>query len=159
MQMSHFRFFPMMPFGPCPTTELSKLTQRVKTAIRLLLKHDLFKLRVFLPLKKISLHFLNLGAPLLSQEGEEGIMYWIIQTNTACKNCNWLASKTWSIQAVSFLPMKKISLHLLNLGAPPQSQEGGERIICSNVQTNTAYKNCNWLAIKTWSIQATSFSI
>ena len=43
------------------------------------------------------------------------------QTNTAYENCNWLASKTWSIQATSFLPLKKISLHLLNLGVPPVS--------------------------------------
>ena len=35
------------------------------------------------------------------------------QTNTAYENCNWLARKTWSIQAASFLPLKKISRHLL----------------------------------------------
>ena len=34
-------------------------------------------------LKKISLHLLNLGAPPVSQEGEERRIYWIIQTNTA----------------------------------------------------------------------------
>ena len=43
------------------------------------------------------------------------------QTNTAYENCNWLASKIWFIQATSFLPLKKISFHLLNLGAPPAS--------------------------------------
>ena len=36
----------------------------------------------FLPLKNISLHLLNLGAPPVSQEGEERKIYWIIQTNT-----------------------------------------------------------------------------
>ena len=64
---------------------------------------------------------LNLGVPPVSQEGEERKIYWIIQTNIAHENCNWLDSKTWSIQATSFLPLKKISLHLLNLGAPPVS--------------------------------------
>ena len=102
-------------------------------------------------LKKISLHLLNLGVPPVSQEGEERKIYWIIQTNTAYENCNWLASKTWSIQATSFLPLKKISLHLLNLGVPPVSQEGEERIIHWIIQTNTEYENCNWLA-KTRSI-------
>ena len=43
------------------------------------------------------------------------------QTNTAYENCNWLASKTWSIQDTSFSPLKKIPRHLLNLGAPPVS--------------------------------------
>ena len=75
----------------------------------------------FFTLEKISLHLLNLGAPPVSQEGEERIIYWIIQTNTEYENCNWLASKTWSIQAPSFLPLKKTSLHLLNLGTPPVS--------------------------------------
>ena len=36
----------------------------------------------FSPLKNISLHLLNLGAPLVSQEGEEKKNSWIIQTNT-----------------------------------------------------------------------------
>ena len=93
----------------------------------------------FFTLEKISLHLLNLGVPPGSQEGEERKIYWIIQTNTAYKNCNWLASKTWSIQATSFLPLKKISLHLLNLGAPPVSQEGEERKIYWIIRTNTAY--------------------
>ena len=75
----------------------------------------------FLPLKKISIHLLKLGVPPVSEEGEERKIYWIIQTNTAYENSNWLASKTWSIQATSFLPLKKISLHLLILGAPPVS--------------------------------------
>ena len=44
------------------------------------------------------------------------------------KNYNCLASKTWSIQGTSFLPLEKISLHLLNLGVPPGSQEGTEII-------------------------------
>ena len=70
----------------------------------------------FFAREKSSLHLLNLGVPPVSQEGEENN-----QTNTAYENCNWLASKTWSIQATSFLPLKKISLHLLNLGAPPVS--------------------------------------
>ena len=107
--------------------------------------------------KKISLHPLNLGAPPVSQEGEETTIYWIIQTDTEYENCNWLASKTWSIQATSFLPLKKISLHLLNLGVPPVSQEGEERKIYWIIQTNIAHENCNWLGSKTWSIQATSF--
>ena len=71
--------------------------------------------------KRISLHLLNLGVPPVSQEGEERKIYWIIQTNIAHENCNWLDSKRWSIQATSFLPLKKISLPLLNLGAPPVS--------------------------------------
>ena len=50
----------------------------------------------FFTLKKVSLHLLNLGAPPVSQKGEEGKIYWIIQTNTAYENCSWLA-KTWSI--------------------------------------------------------------
>ena len=95
--------------------------------------------------------------PPVSQEGEERKIYWIIQTNIAHKNCNWLDNKTWSIQATSFLPLKKISLHLLNLGVPPVSQEGKERIIYWIIQTNTEYENCNWLASKSWFIQATSF--
>ena len=90
--------------------------------------------------KKISRHLLNLGAPPVSQEGEERIIHWIIQTNIAHENCNWLGSKTWSIQATSFLPLKKISLHLLNLGAPPVSQEGEERMIHWIIQTNSAWK-------------------
>ena len=36
----------------------------------------------FFTLKNISLHLLNLGAPPVSQEGEERKIYWIIQTNT-----------------------------------------------------------------------------
>ena len=100
---------------------------------------------------------LKLGRPPVSQEGEERIIYRTIQTNIAYKNCNWLASKTWSIQATSFLPLEKISLHLLNVGAPPVSQEGEEGIIYWIIQTNTEYENCNWLASKIWSIQATSF--
>ena len=36
----------------------------------------------------------------------------------------------------AFLPLEKISRHLLNLDAPPVSQEGEE----------TAYVNYNWLA-------------
>ena len=45
----------------------------------------------FFTLKNISLYLLNLGAPPVSQEGEERKIYWIIQTNTAYENCNWLA--------------------------------------------------------------------
>ena len=53
--------------------------------------------RVFLSLKKKNyLHLLNLGAPPVSQEGEEREIYRIIQTNTAYENCNWL-DNTWSI--------------------------------------------------------------
>ena len=100
--------------------------------------------------KKISLHLLNLGAPHVSQEGEESKIYWTIQTNPAYENCNWLASKTWSIQGYESFTLEKISLHLLNLGAPPVSQEGEERIIHWIIQTNTAYENCNRLASKTW---------
>ena len=67
----------------------------------------------------------NLSSPLklvraackLRGRGENNLLNY--QTNTAYENCNWLASKTWSIQATSFLPLKKIFLHLLNLGAPP----------------------------------------
>ena len=55
----------------------------------------------FFTLKNLSLHLLNLGAPPVSQEGEERNIYWIIQTNTAYEKCNWLA-KTWLIQATSF---------------------------------------------------------
>ena len=105
----------------------------------------------FFTLKALSLHLLNLGAPPVSQEGEERKIYWIIQTNIAHENCNWLDSKTWSIQATSFLPLKKISLHLLNLGAPPVSQKGEEGKIYWIIQTNTAYENCSLLA-KTRSI-------
>ena len=36
-----------------------------------------------------------------------------------------------------FLPLKNISLHLLNLGTPPVSQEGEERKIYWIIQTNT----------------------
>ena len=36
-----------------------------------------------------------------------------------------------------FLPLKNISLHLLNLGASPVSQEGEERKIYWIIQTNT----------------------
>ena len=36
----------------------------------------------FFTFKNISLHPLNWGAPPVSQEGEEGKIYWIIQTNT-----------------------------------------------------------------------------
>ena len=61
----------------------------------------------FFTLKALSLHLLNLGAPPVSQEGEERKIYWIIRTNTAYKNCNWLASKTWSTQATSVLIKKK----------------------------------------------------
>ena len=57
-----------------------------------------------------------------------------------------------------FFTLKNISLHLLNLGAPPVSQEYEERIIYWIIQTNKAYENCIWLA-KTWSVQATSSSI
>ena len=35
--------------------------------------------------KKLSLYLLNLDAPPVSQEEEERIIYWIIQTNTAYK--------------------------------------------------------------------------
>ena len=61
----------------------------------------------FFTLEKNSLHLLNLGTLPVSQEGEERIIDWIIQTNTEYENCNWLASKTWSIQATSFLLLKK----------------------------------------------------
>ena len=91
---------------------------------------------------------LKLGRPPVSQEGEERIIYRTIQTNIAYKNCSWLAIKTWSIQATSVLPLEKISLQLLNLGAPPVSQEGEERIIYRTIQTNIAHENCNWLASK-----------
>ena len=92
-------------------------------------KHDRLKLRVFQFNKKNLSSPLKLGRPPVSQEREERIIYRTIQTNIAYKNCNWLASKTWSIQATIFLPLKKISLHLLNLGAPPVSQDGEEGII------------------------------
>ena len=97
-------------------------------------------------LKKISLHLLNLGAPPVSQEGEERIIYWIIQTNTEYENCNWLASKTCFSSNYEFFTLEKNSLHLLNLGAPPVSQEGEERIIHWIIQTNKKKENCNWLA-------------
>ena len=61
----------------------------------------------FFTLEKNSLHLLNLGMLPVSQEGEERIIDWIIQTNTEYESCNWLASKTWSIQATSFLLLKK----------------------------------------------------
>ena len=51
---------------------ITKLTQRMKTAIGYIVKHDRLKLRVF-QFKKISLHLLNLGVPPGSQEGEERI--------------------------------------------------------------------------------------
>ena len=95
--------------------------------------------------------------PPVSQEGEERIIYWTIQTSAAYENCSWLASKTWSIQTTSFFTLEKNLSYLLNLGVPPVSQEGEERIIYWIIQTNTAYKNYNWLASKTWSNQATSF--
>ena len=60
------------------------------------------------------------------------------QTKTAYENCYWLATKTWSIQATSFLPLQKISLHLLNLGAPPVSQEGEEGITKLKQRMKTA---------------------
>ena len=106
----------------------------------------------FFAREKSSLHLLNLGVPPVSQEGEENN-----QTNTAYENCNWLASKTWSTQATSFFALRNLSSPLLNLGVPRGSQEGEERKICWIIRTNTAYKNCNWLASKTWSIQAKSF--
>ena len=87
--------------------------------------------------------------PPVSQEGEERIIYWTIQTSAAYENCSWLASKTWSIQTTSFFTLEKNLSYLLNLGVPPVSQEGEERIIYWIIQTNTAYKNYNWLASKT----------
>ena len=39
-----------------------------------------------------------------------------------------------------------VSLHLLNLGAPPVSQEGEERKIGWIIQSNTSYENGRWLA-------------
>ena len=69
-----------------------------------------------------------------------------------------VASENMIDSSFEFLPLKNISLYLLNLGAPPVSQEGEERKISWIIQINTSYKNCNWLAkIKTWSIKATSF--
>ena len=64
----------------------------------------------FSPLKDISLHLLNLGAPPVSQEGEERKIYWIIQSITTYQNCNWLA---------------KFKLNLL--GDSPVRQEGEKR--------------------------------
>ena len=61
----------------------------------------------FFTLEKNSLHLLNLCTLPVSQEGEERIIDWIIQTNTEYENCSWVASKTWSIQATSFLLLKK----------------------------------------------------
>ena len=55
----------------------------------------------FLPLKKSLFTSKNLDVPPASQEGDERKIYWIIQTNTAYENCNWLA-KAWSIQVTSF---------------------------------------------------------
>ena len=60
----------------------------------------------------------NLSSPLklgraackLRGRGENNLLNY--QTNTAYKNCNWLASKTWSFQATSFLPFEK------NLSSP-----------------------------------------
>ena len=100
----------------------------------------------FFTLKNLSSPLLNLGVPPGSQEGGERKICWIIRTNTAHKNCNWLASKTWSIQAKSSFPLKKVSLHLLNLGVPPVSLEGEERKIYWIILTNTAHENSNWLA-------------
>ena len=57
---------------------------------------------------------------------------------------------------MSFLPKKNLSSPL-KLGRAAVSQEGEERIIYGTIQTNTAYENCNRLASKTWSIQASSF--
>ena len=56
----------------------------------------------------------------------------------------------------AFLPLERISRHLLNLSAPPVSQEGEKRKIYWIIQTKAAYENCDWIA-KTWSIQATRF--
>ena len=102
----------------------SKLTHRMKTIIGWL-KHDRFKLCVFTLGKNLS-YLLNLGAPPVSQEGEKRKIYWIIQTNVAYENWNWIA-KTWSLQATRFFTLKKISLHLFNFGESPVSQGGEER--------------------------------
>ena len=56
-------------------------------------------------------------------------MYSIIQTNTAYEQCNWLASKTYLFKLRVFTLAKILSLHLLNLGVLPVSQEGEERKI------------------------------
>ena len=45
-----------------------------------------------------------------------------------------------------FSTVKNLSLHLLNLAAPPVSQEGEERKIYWIMQSITAYQNCSWLA-------------
>ena len=71
----------------------------------------------FFTLKNISLHLLNLGAPPVSQEGEERNIDWIIQINIMY----WY--KLWIFHFI------KVSLHLFNLGAPPVSQKGEERKI------------------------------
>ena len=77
----------------------------------------------FSPLKNISLHLLNLGAPPVSQEGEKRKIYWIIQSITACQNCSWLAE----FKLREFY-LKKILFHLLNLlGGSPVRQEGEKR--------------------------------
>ena len=42
-----------------------------------------------------------------------------------------------------FFNLKNISVHLLNLGAPPVNQEGEEIKIYWIILTNTAYENWN----------------
>ena len=78
----------------------------------------------FFTLKNLSLHLLNLGAPPVSQEGEERKIYWIMQSITAYQNCNWLAK----LKLREFYLKKKIPFHLLNLlGGSPVRQEGDKR--------------------------------
>ena len=87
----------------------------------------------FFTLKNISLYLLNLGAPPVSQEGEERKIYWIIQTNTAYENCNWLDK----FKLQEFYLKKKIPFDLLNLLAvSPVRQEGEKREIYWNKYSN-----------------------
>ena len=45
----------------------------------------------FFTSKNIFFHLLNLGAPPVSQGGEERKIYWIIESITVHQNCSWLA--------------------------------------------------------------------
>ena len=65
----------------------------------------------FFTLKNLSLHLLNLGAPPVSQEGEERKIYWIMQSITAYQNCNWLAKlklREFYLKKNPFSPLKLI---------------------------------------------------
>ena len=57
----------------------------------------------------------------------------------------------------AFLPLEKISRHLLNLAAPPVSQEGEERKSTESSKPTQGVKTAIASLAKTWSIQATRF--